>query len=68
LNRRDTPFDDQVNIDTGADGQGRIRLPLAMLPVIQGARFKLGSIGTTDSESTGTAQVNFMNKSRLRLD
>jgi len=71
LSRRDTPFDDQVNIDIGTDGQGRIRMPRAMLPVVRGGKdgwFELGSIKMTDSEITGTAQVNFMNKPRVRLD
>lgn len=71
LSRRDTPFDDQVNIDIGTDGTGRIRMPRAMLPVVRGGKdgwFELGSIKMTDSEITGAAQVNFMNKPRVRLD
>jgi len=71
LSRRDTPFDDQVNIDLTGEGQGRIRMPRAMLPVVRGGKdgwFELGSIKTTDSEITGVAQVNFMNKPRVRLD
>ena len=71
LSRRDTPFDDQVNIDIGSDGTGRIRMPRAMLPVIRGGKdgwFELGSIKMTDSEITAAAQVNFMNRPRVRLD
>lgn len=71
VSRRDTPFDDQVNIDIGSEGQGRIRMPRAMLPIVRGGKdgwFELGSIKMTDSEIIGTAQVNFMNKPRVRLD
>ena len=71
LSQRDTPFDDQVNIDIGADGTGRIRMPRAMLPVIRGGKdgwFELGSIKMTDYEITAAAQVNFMNRPRVRLD
>ena len=71
LSRRDTPFDDQVNIDISADGSGRIRMPRAMLPVIRGGKdgwFELGSIKMTDSDITAAAEVNFMNKPRVRLD
>jgi hypothetical protein len=71
LSRRDRPFDDQVNVEISSDGQGRIRMPRAMLPVIRGGKdgwFELGSIKMTDSEITAAAEVNFMNKPRVRLD
>lgn len=67
---RQQGFGDQVALFIEA-GEGRIRMPRAMLPPLRGGEdgwFKLGGIKITDQEITATVRVNFMNKPKLRVD
>lgn len=70
IGNRAVPFDDQVNLwIEGAEGQ--VRVPRTMLPPVHGGDsgwFKVSSLKITDTEITGTVNVNFMNKPKLRLD
>lgn len=67
---RQQDFGDQVSLFIEA-GEGRIRMPRAMLPAVRGGEdgwFKLGKIEIKDHEITATVRVNFMNKPKLRVD
>ncbi len=52
-------------------GDGRLRMPRAMLPAIRGGDngwFKLKSIVITDREITASVAVNALNNPKMRLD
>jgi hypothetical protein len=68
---RAVPFGDQVNLEINDDDTGRIRVPRSMLPKLHGGEggwFNLKNIRKTDDEITGTAEVNFINSPKVRLD
>ena len=68
---RSVGFDDQVDVEIGEDGTGRIRMPRAMLPRLHGGNggwFDLKGVKINDAEITGTAQVSIVNSPKLRLD
>lgn len=67
---RQQGFGDQVALFI-EEGEGRVRMPPAMLPPIRGGDdgwFKLGSIKIKENEITATIRVNFLNNPKLRLD
>lgn len=67
---RAVPFDDQVNIWI-ENGEGQIRMPRAMLPLIRGGEngwFKLKNVEVTDADITASVAVNVINSPKLRLD
>jgi len=71
IGNRDVPFDDQVNIELGDDGLGRIRMPRAMLPPIRGGKdgwFEVKDVVKGQDEISGTVQVNVFNSPKLRID
>jgi len=64
------PFDEQVSLWLDEE-TGSIRMPRVMLPTMRGGKdgwFEVASIKRTDSEITGTININFMNHPKLRLD
>lgn len=68
---RSVGFDDQVDIEIGDDGKGKIRMPRAMLPRLHGGDggwFDLKDVSLTDAAITGTAQVSIINSPKVRLD
>lgn len=68
---RPVPFDDQVNIEIGEDGTGRVRMPKMMLPGVRGGKdgwFEIRKVEITDDEIKGVVQVNILNSPKLRLD
>jgi hypothetical protein len=70
VGRREVPFDDQVNLWVAA-GEGEIRLPRAMLPVLRGGRdgwFKLKNVQVGDREITASASINPLNNPKIRVD
>ncbi len=70
IGQRTVPFDDQVNIELD-EASGKIRMPRAMLPPLHGGEggwFAIKSIKRSDTEITGTIQVNIINSPKLRLD
>lgn len=70
IGQRTVPFDDQVNIELD-EASGKIRMPRAMLPPLHGGEggwFEIKSIKRSDTEITGTIQVNIINSPKLRLD
>ncbi|WP_336979710.1 hypothetical protein [Altererythrobacter fulvus] len=70
VGNRSVPFDDQVNLWIEG-GEGRIRMPRAMLPVIRGGEdgwFKIKSIKIGENEITASVAVNVMNNPKLRID
>lgn len=70
VGNRTVPFDDQVNLWIDG-GEGRIRMPRAMLPPIRGGEdgwFKVKSIEITDNEITASVAVNLINNPKLRID
>ena len=70
IGNRDTPFDDQVNLSI-ENGEGRLRMPRAMLPALHGGEggwFKLKNVHVTDTEITASVAVNPLNSPKLRLD
>lgn len=70
MGNRSVPFDDQVNLWV-AGGDGRIRMPRAMLPMFRGGEegwFKLKDIEVTDTAITATVAVNFINSPKMRVD
>lgn len=71
IGNKDVPFDDQVNIELGDDGLGRIRMPRAMLPPIRGGKdgwFEVKDVVKGQDEITGTVQVNVFNSPKMRID
>ena len=67
---RDREFADQINVEI-AEGEGRIRLPRTMLPLIRGGEdgwFRLTNIEETPSEITAKAYVNVMSRPDIRID
>ncbi len=67
---RQQGFGDQVALFVQG-GEGRIRMPRAMLPTLRGGEdgwFKLGNLEIKPNEITATVRVNFMNKPKLRID
>ncbi|WEJ97961.1 MAG: hypothetical protein P0Y59_13425 [Candidatus Sphingomonas phytovorans] len=71
VGQRSVPFDDQVNVEINDDGTGRVRMPRAMLPPVHGGSggwFQVKNVKRSDSEITGTIQVNVINSPKLRLD
>ena len=67
---RQQGFGDQVALFIQG-GEGRIRMPRAMLPALRGGEdgwFKLGNLEIKPNEITATVRVNFMNKPKLRID
>ena len=70
VGNRTVPFDDQVNLWIEG-GEGRIRMPRAMLPPIRGGEagwFKIKSIEITENEIRGSVAVNVLNNPKLRID
>ena len=70
VGNRDVPFEDQVNIEIAA-GEGRIRMPRTMLPIIRGGEngwFKLKNLRITNDEITASAAVNLINNPKVRID
>lgn len=70
VGNRVVPFDDQVNLWV-ENGDGRIRMPRAMLPVVRGGEngwFKLKSVEITENEITASVAVNVINNPKLRID
>ncbi|MXO50124.1 hypothetical protein GRI42_02250 [Erythrobacter gaetbuli] len=67
---RQQGFGDQVALFI-ENGEGRVRMPRAMLPVFRGGEdgwFKLGDIEVKENEITATVRVNFINNPKLRVD
>lgn len=68
---RSVGFGDQVDVQIDDQGTGKIRMPRAMLPRLHGGHggwFDLKDVKITDAEITGSAQVNFINSPKVRLD
>ena len=68
---RPVPFDDQVNIEIGEDGTGRVRMPRMMLPGLRGGKdgwFEIKKVEINDDEIKGVVQVNILNSPKLHLD
>jgi len=67
---RSVPFDDQVNLWV-AEGDGRIRMPRVMLPLLRGGEdgwFKLKNIEVTQTAITASVAVNVINNPKMRVD
>lgn len=67
---RQQGFGDEVALFI-ENGEGRIRMPRAMLPAFRGGEdgwFKLGNVEVSDQEITATVRVNFINNPKLRVD
>lgn len=67
---RQQEFGDQVALFI-ENGDGRIRMPRAMLPAFRGGEdgwFKLGDIEIKENEITASVRVNFINNPKLRID
>ena len=67
---RQQDYGDQVALFIQG-GEGRIRMPPAMLLTLRGGEdgwFKLGNLEIKPNEITATVRVNFMNKPKLRID
>lgn len=70
VGNRSVPFDDQVNLWI-ENGEGRIRMPRAMLPAIRGGEdgwFRIKSVEIADNEIRGSISVNPINNPKLRID
>lgn len=70
VGNRSVPFDDQVNLSIEG-GEGRIRMPRAMLPILRGGEngwFRIRSIEIGEDEITGSVSVNPLNNPKLRID
>lgn len=68
--QRSQEFADQVRLFIEG-GEGRLRMPRTMLPVIRGGEngwFKLKNIKYTDQEITASVAVNPLNNPKLRID
>ena len=64
-------FDDQVNIEIGDDGAGRVRMPRMMLPGMHGGKdgwFEIKKVEVAENEINGIVQVNILNSPKLRID
>lgn len=67
---RDLAFEDEVKIEI-VGGEGRIRMPRAMLPDIRGGKdgwFGIARMRFGESEITGKAEVSLFNSPNLRID
>lgn len=67
---RSQDFEDQVSLFI-EDGEGRIRMPRVMLPIIRGGKdgwFKLKEVTIKPNEITASIAVNILNNPKLRLD
>lgn len=67
---RQQGFGDEVALFI-EDGEGRVRMPRAMLPTIRGGEdgwFKLGNVEVNDKEITASVKVNPFNNPKLRID
>ena len=67
---RQQAFGDQVALFI-ENGEGRVRMPRAMLPPIRGGEdgwFKLGSVEVNEKEITASVRVNPFNNPKLRID
>ena len=62
---------DRVTVEIAGDS-GRIRVPLTMIPLVQGGGqdgwWKLDHLLVSDTEITGSFSLNFLNKPRVRID
>jgi len=68
--RREVGFEDQLQLWIEGD-QGKARMPRTMLPPVHGGDggwFEVKGIRVSDTEITGTVEVNFMNHPKLILD
>lgn len=68
--QRSVGFEDQLQLWIEG-GEGKARLPRAMLPVIRGGEdgwFEIMAIKVSDNEITGTVGVNVINHPKLVLD
>ena len=67
---RQQGFGDEVALFI-ENGEGRVRMPRAMLPPIRGGEdgwFKLGSVEVNEKEITASVRVNPFNNPKLRID
>ncbi len=63
-------FADQINVEL-REGEGRIRIPRTMLPLLHGGEdgwMRLTNIEETPNEITAKAYLNFMNRPNIRID
>lgn len=68
--QRSVGFEDQLQLWIEG-GEGKARLPRAMLPVIRGGEdgwFEIKGIKVSDNEITGTVGVNVINHPKMVLD
>ena len=65
--RRSETFRDRVEVRI-AGGQGRIRLPQAMLPAGGDGWFRLGGLKLSARTLTAAAAVDLMNNPKVRID